>query len=56
MSACRVRLGGGPGRRRCAHRREYDIREIVATVVYKATDADTFDPQEYGRSFNPPAD
>ena len=39
-----------------ARQREYDIREIVATVVYKATAADTFDPEEYGRSFNPPAD
>jgi len=39
-----------------ARQREYDIHEIVATVVYKATDADTFDPEEYGRSLNPPAD
>ncbi len=36
--------------------REYDVHEIVATVVYKATAADTLDPEEYGRSFNPPSD
>lgn len=35
---------------------QYDVREVVATVVYKATAADTFDPEEHGRSFNPPAD
>jgi hypothetical protein len=35
---------------------KYDVREIVATVVYKATAADTSDPEEHGRSLNPPAD
>lgn len=39
-----------------ARQQAYDVREIVATVVYKATAADTFDPEEHGRSFNPPAD
>lgn len=39
-----------------ARHEQYDVREIVATVVYKATATDTFDPEEYGRSFNPPSD
>jgi hypothetical protein len=39
-----------------ARRREHEIGEIVATVVYKATAADTFKPEEYGRSLNPPSD
>ena len=39
-----------------ARQQEYDVREIVATVVYKATAADTFNPEDYGRSLNPPSD
>lgn len=39
-----------------ARQREYDVGEIVASVVYKATAADTFDPEEYGRSLNPTPD